>query len=114
MSSVFERGHHRRIAAVLDALDGDRLRQAQCWFGGGTAIALAHGEYRESVDIDLMVSDVAGYRCLRQMLAGRTSDAHPEGRSDVTDGDPRPSRGPIRHSGMARCRRCADQVRDRA
>ncbi|WP_337245257.1 nucleotidyl transferase AbiEii/AbiGii toxin family protein [Luteimonas sp. gir] len=72
MSSVFERGHHRRIAAVLEALDGDRLRQAHCWFGGGTAIALAHGEYRESVDIDLMVSDVAGYRCLRQMLAGRT------------------------------------------
>lgn len=66
---MFERPHHRRIARVLEALDGTRLRTWQCWFGGGTAIALRHGEYRESVDIDLLVSDLGGYRQLRQALA---------------------------------------------
>jgi hypothetical protein len=66
---VFERPHHRRIASVLDALDGAALREFRCWFGGGTAIALRHGEYRESVDIDFLVSDADGYRRLRQLLA---------------------------------------------
>lgn len=67
---VFERLHHRRIAAVLSALDGTLLREANCLFGGGTAIALRFGEYRESVDIDFLVSDVASYRQLRQLLTG--------------------------------------------
>ena len=43
---------------MLEALDGDRLRTLRCWFGGGTAIALRHGEYRESVGIDYV--DVNG------------------------------------------------------
>lgn len=67
---MFERPHHRRIAAVLRALDGGLLRELQCWFGGGTAIALRHGEYRESVDIDFLVSDMDGYRRVRGLLAG--------------------------------------------
>jgi hypothetical protein len=67
---VFERLHHRRIASVLSALDGRLLREANCLFGGGTAIALRFGEYRESVDIDFLVSDVASYRSLRQLLTG--------------------------------------------
>jgi hypothetical protein len=33
-------------------------------------MALRFGEYRESIDIDLLVSDRAGYRDLRQMLGG--------------------------------------------
>ncbi len=66
---MFERAHHRRIAAVLTALDGDRLRALSCLFGGGTAIALRCGEYRESVDIDFLVADADGYRELRQMLS---------------------------------------------
>lgn len=40
---MFERPHHQRIA-------------------------LRHGEYRESVDIDFLVSDAAGYRELRQLV----------------------------------------------
>ena len=55
---MFERPHHQAVALALYALDGDLLAQHRCWFGGGTAIALRHGEFRESVDIDLMVSDV--------------------------------------------------------
>ena len=64
----FERPHHQRIAHVLSALDGATLRQHGCLFGGGTCIALRYGEYRESVDIDFLVSDATGYRELRQLL----------------------------------------------
>ena len=67
---MFERAHHRRIARVLATLNGDLLREANCLFGGGTCIALRHGEYRESVDIDFLVSDAAGYRELRHLLTG--------------------------------------------
>lgn len=67
---MFERPHHQRIAQVLRALDGPLLRENNCLFGGGTAIALRYGEYRESVDIYFLVSDVGGYRTLRQLLTG--------------------------------------------
>ena len=67
---MFERPHHRRIAAVLEALDADVLAANDCLFGGGTAMALRYGEYRESVDIDFLVSKVEGYRQLRQQLTG--------------------------------------------
>jgi len=68
---MFERASHRRIGRILEALDAELLEQGHCWFGGGTAIALSHGEYRESVDIDFLVSDAAGYRALRQQCTGR-------------------------------------------
>ena len=72
---MFERPHHRRIARVLLALDGDLLRQANCLFGGGTAMALRFGEYRESVDMDFLVSDLSSYRRLRQLLTGEAGFA---------------------------------------
>jgi len=75
---MFERAHHQRIAHVLAALDGEVLRAHHCWFGGGTCIALRFGEYRESVDIDFLVSDAAGYRELRQLLTG------PQGLAPIT------------------------------
>jgi hypothetical protein len=65
---LFDRPHHRRVAHVLGALDAPLLAAQGCLFGGGTAIALTHGEYRESVDIDFLVSQVAGYRELRRRL----------------------------------------------
>lgn len=67
---MFERAHHQRIAHILAALDGDVLAQHACWFAGGTCIALKFGEYRESVDMDFLVSDAAGYREVRQLLTG--------------------------------------------
>lgn len=69
-TALFERSHHQSVAQVLSALDGPLLRENKCLFGGGTLIALRYGEYRESVDIDFMVSDLAGYRTLRQLLTG--------------------------------------------
>ena len=65
---MFERAHHVRIAGVLDALDADLLAASHCYFGGGTAVALRHGEYRESWDIDFLVSDRSGYGDLRQRV----------------------------------------------
>ena len=76
MMVPFERPHHQRIAQVLYALHGPLLRANNCLFGGGTAIALRHGEYRESVDIDFLVSDIAGYRHLRQLLTGQNGFAN--------------------------------------
>ena len=52
---MFERPHHRRIATILQALDADALLANACLFGGGTAMALRFGEYRESVDIGFLV-----------------------------------------------------------
>lgn len=72
---MFKRPHHQRIAFVLSALNGPLLREHNCLFGGGTAIALRYGEYRESVDIDFLVSDVASYRNLRQLLTGASGIA---------------------------------------
>jgi hypothetical protein len=62
---MFRREHHQRIALVLDALNRDLLSAHKCYFGGGTAIALTCGEFRESQDIDFLVSDSEGYRELR-------------------------------------------------
>lgn len=71
---MFEREHHRRIAALLECLDANLLLQHRCLFGGGTAIALSHGEYRESVDIDFICSSVEGYRGLRERVDVRNLD----------------------------------------
>jgi hypothetical protein len=73
---LFDRPHHRDVALVLQSLDAQALSRRQCYFGGGTAMALRYGEYRESVDIDFVVSDLAGYRELRQML-GNTHGLQP-------------------------------------
>lgn len=67
---LFEREHHRRVARILESLDAESLAAEGCLFGGGTAIALRHGEYRESVDIDFLVSNLGGWRQLRQRLTG--------------------------------------------
>lgn len=66
---MYRRAHHQRIQKVLESLDAQRLLKHQCLFGGGTAIALSRGEYRESVDIDFIVSSVNGYRELRSIVS---------------------------------------------
>jgi len=65
---TFKRPHHQRIAYVLNALNSQLLRENRCLFAGGTAIALRFGEYRESVDMDFLVSDLTCYRNLRQTI----------------------------------------------
>lgn len=65
---MFRRLHHQQVAEALSMLDASLLAEHNCWFGGGTAIVLANGEFRESVDIDFLVSDPQSYRALRQMV----------------------------------------------
>ncbi|MBE7942365.1 MULTISPECIES: nucleotidyl transferase AbiEii/AbiGii toxin family protein [Ramlibacter] len=67
---MFKRKHHLDIALVLQALDPKCLAEHHCYFGGGTAMVLQRGEYRQSDDINFLVSDLQGYRALRQMLGG--------------------------------------------
>ena len=65
---MFDRPHHQRIAKLLQSLDADRLLKGRCFFGGGTAIALAHGEFRESLDVDFVCASVDGYREVRNQV----------------------------------------------
>ncbi|NLY41089.1 MAG: nucleotidyl transferase AbiEii/AbiGii toxin family protein [Desulfovibrionales bacterium] len=65
---MFFRPHHKIIANILTKLNPELLRQEQCYFAGGTAIALRFGEFRESVDLDFMTSDKICYRNLRQQI----------------------------------------------
>ncbi|MBU0482992.1 MAG: nucleotidyl transferase AbiEii/AbiGii toxin family protein [Proteobacteria bacterium] len=67
---MYKRQHHQQIAYALRALNGPLLRENNCLFGGGTVMALRFGEYRESVDIDFLVSNITSYRNLRQLLTG--------------------------------------------
>ena len=60
---------------MLAALDGDLLVEHDCWFGGGTAIVLQNGEYRESVDVDFLVSEQDSYRALRELVRSDGLDA---------------------------------------
>lgn len=70
---MYNREHHRNIADILGALDTSVLESASCFFGGGTAITLTRGEFRESDDIDFVVSEISGYRELRSLLSGGNS-----------------------------------------
>lgn len=65
---MFRREHHNRVLQLLQSFDGQALADAHCYFGGGTAIVLKLDEYRESVDLDFLCSDVEGYRRLRSAV----------------------------------------------
>lgn len=65
---LFRRDHHQKIAHILSLLNSTLLEKNSCYFGGGTAIALRYGEFRESVDIDFLVSDQPAYRYLRSEI----------------------------------------------
>jgi len=68
LSPVFHRPHHQRISALLNALNAELFRGNRCYFGGGTAIALTYREFRESHDVDFLVSDAPSFQHLRQLV----------------------------------------------
>jgi hypothetical protein len=72
---VFRRPHHNRILKALNCLDGRLFCEAQCFFGGGTAVTLLLNEYRESVDIDFLCASQDGYRRLRSEIWDRNFEA---------------------------------------
>ena len=49
----------------------DFLMESQCWFAGGTAIVMKHGEYRLSLDVDFLCSSQVGYRHLREAVTSK-------------------------------------------
>jgi hypothetical protein len=59
---MVERDEHRHVLALLSALDAAFLRQAECWFAGGTAVSLRCDEYRLSHDVDFLRATREGYR----------------------------------------------------
>jgi hypothetical protein len=71
-ASAFRRPWHRLVARVLASLNRPLLASAKCYFGGGTRIVMELDEFRESVDIDFICSDRAGYRLLRNAVTRRS------------------------------------------
>lgn len=65
---MYRREHHNRIASLLGQLNAGLFKETGCFFGGGTAIVLLLDEYRESVDIDFIVSNRDGYSRLREVF----------------------------------------------
>lgn len=65
---MFKRAHHNQILALLHALDCELFAKAECYFAGGTAIALSLNEFRESVDVDFLCASTDGYRLLRSTV----------------------------------------------
>ncbi len=57
---------------ILRMMNPDFLMDAQCFFAGGTRIAMELGEYRRSDDIDFMVSDINGWRSIRSQVTNRS------------------------------------------
>lgn len=65
---MFERAHHELIRKVLEAFNTKLLLETGSLFAGGTALSLLLGEYRESRDVDFLISDPAGYQVLRKIV----------------------------------------------
>jgi hypothetical protein len=64
----FKRQRHQLVHKVLAALNRELLSSTRCYFGGGTRIILELDEYRESLDVDFLCADKAGYRHLRSTI----------------------------------------------
>lgn len=71
----FRRALHQRLAAVLSRMDAAFLQNTQCFFGGGTQLAMSYGEFRESRDIDFLVSSQDGLRAIRETVNERSLGA---------------------------------------
>lgn len=59
---MYNRPRHQAIDKILKSFNSAALRNANCYFAGGTAISLLLDEFRESVDIDFLCSSAEGYR----------------------------------------------------
>lgn len=67
----YKRPDHANIVALLGSMDASWLLDRRCYFGGGTAIVLANGEYRRSLDVAFLCDHVDGYREIRTAVAER-------------------------------------------
>lgn len=67
-----KRPHHQRVMSLLNSLSAELLETTACYFGGGTRIVLELGEYRESLDVDFLCANQAGYRELRNQVTNKS------------------------------------------
>ncbi len=68
------------MIATLERVDAALFREAECWFGGGSAVALRCGEHRVSRDVDFLCASREGYRRLREVV-------HTRGAAGLFDAD---------------------------
>ena len=71
----YRRPHHRLVSRALKSMDASFLVRTECYFGGGTLLAMTLGEYRESRDIDFLCSSRVGFRSLRETVTDRSLGA---------------------------------------
>lgn len=71
----YRRPHHRLVSRALNSMDASFLVRSECYFGGGTLLAMTLGEYRESRDIDFLCSSRVGFRSLRETVTDRSLGA---------------------------------------
>ncbi len=71
----YRRPHHRLVEGALQRMDAGFLARAECYFGGGTLLAMTLGEYRESRDIDFLCSSREGFKLLRETITNRSLGA---------------------------------------
>lgn len=68
----YRRMCHVQAHAALSAMNAEFLRDAECYFAGGTRVSMELNEYRESNDIDFLCSSPLGWRILRQATNSRS------------------------------------------
>ncbi|MBY0244111.1 MAG: nucleotidyl transferase AbiEii/AbiGii toxin family protein [Sphingobacteriaceae bacterium] len=69
---MYNRPRHQAIDKILKSFNSAALRNANCYFAGGTAISLLLDEFRESVDIDFLCSSAEGYRFIRNVVSSNS------------------------------------------
>jgi hypothetical protein len=66
---------HNQILRILQAIDHDFLLSCETYFGGGTMLVLAYGEYRLSRDIDFLCPYGEPFSRLRRSVYDRGYEA---------------------------------------
>lgn len=65
---MYETGDSQRVTELLGAFDATLLEKAGCYLGGGAALVLALGEYRQLNNVNFICASAEGYRLLRNTV----------------------------------------------
>jgi hypothetical protein len=72
---AFKHSLHNQIFRILQAIDRDFFLSCETYFGGGTMLVLAYGEYRLSRDLDFLCPYGEPFSRLRRAIYDRGYDA---------------------------------------
>lgn len=64
-----DRAEFVAVLRLMERVDRALFRDASCWLGGGTAVALRCAQFRLSRDVDFLCASHEGYRTLRALAA---------------------------------------------